>query len=127
MAIFPDPCGADLAEAVRLGTDPKTVVPDDYIVVRGGTRPIPSIGNSFSCTVGPTLEAAAAAVPHGRVQVAAVGAIRRLGGSVIWVPEFSPHGTPNEQHVEVTEASASSFSMPQPNPVPKKLRIDAGI
>src|SRR6266478_5886435 len=102
--MFPHPCGADLADAVRQGRDPKTVVPDDYVVVRGGTRSIPAIGDSFSCTVGPTLEAAAVAVPHGHVQAATAGAIRRLGGSVICIPEYSPHGTLNQQHVEVTEA-----------------------
>jgi hypothetical protein len=46
--------------------------------------------------------------------------------SVVWVPEFSPHGTLNEQHVEVTEVGTTGFSGLQRNPVPKKFRIDSG-
>jgi hypothetical protein len=84
------------------------------------------MGNTFSATVGPTLEAAAGAVPHGQVRATTIGAIRGRGGSVVWVAEFSPHGTLNEQHVHITEAGTTSFSGPQPNPVPKKLRIDGG-
>jgi hypothetical protein len=124
--MFPHPCGADLAQAVRQGTDPRTVVPDDFFVVRGGTRPIPAAGSAFSATVGPTLEAAAAAVPHGQVRATTVGTIRGRGGSVVCVAEFSPHGTLNEQHVNITEAGTTDFSAPQPNPVPKRLRIDGG-
>ena len=63
---FPHSCGAKLAEAVRQGADPKSVVADEFIVVRGGTRPIPAMGVTFSATVGPTLEAAAAAGPTGK-------------------------------------------------------------
>ncbi len=124
--MFPHACGADLAEAVRRGVDPKTVVPDDYVVARGGTRPMPAPGNTFSATVGPTEDAAAAAVPHGQVRVTTAGAIRRQGGTVEWLAEYSPHATLNEQHVNVTEAGTTSFSAARPNPVPKKLRIDAG-
>jgi len=123
---FPHSCGAKLAEAVRQGADPKSVVADEFIVVRGGTRAIPAMGVTFSATVGPTLEAAAAAVPHGQVRATTASEIRRQGGSVVWVAEFSPHGTLNEQHVEVTEAGTTTFSALQPNPVPKKLRIDGG-
>jgi hypothetical protein len=124
--MFPHPCGADLAEAVRKGADPKVVVPDEFVVVRGGTKPMPPPGDSFSSTVGPTLEAAAAAVPHGQVRVTTARAIRAQGGTVEWFAEHTPHGTLNEQHVHVTEQGATSFSEPQANPVPKKLRIDAG-
>jgi hypothetical protein len=127
MTIFPHPSGTDLAQAVQHGADPRTVVPDDFVVVRGGTRLIPAVGTTFSATVGPILEAAAAAVPHGHIRSTTVGAIRQQGGSVVWVAEFSPHGTLNEQHVEVTEAGTATFSALQPNPVPKKLRIDGGI
>jgi hypothetical protein len=121
---FPDPCGAALAAAVRGGADPKTVVPDEFVVVRGGTKPLPPLGAMFSATVGPTLEAAAAAVPHGRIRATTAGVVRRNGGMVMWKAETSPHGTLNEQHAHVIE-HGPSFSEPQLNPVPKYQRIDA--
>jgi hypothetical protein len=123
---FPDPCGVDLAEAVRLGADLKTVVPHDFVVVRGGTKPLPPAGTVFSATVGPTLESAAAAVPYGKVRQTTAALIRQRGGRVDWAPEFSPHGTLNEQHVHVVEVGPTSFSEPIANPVPRHLRIDAG-
>ena len=79
--MFPHPCGADFAEAVRNGADPATVVPDEYVVVRGRTKPIPLPGQQYSANVGPTLEAAAAAVPYGQIRVTTVGEIRR---AVVW-------------------------------------------
>jgi hypothetical protein len=45
---------------------------------------------------------------------------------VKWVPEYSPHGTLNEQHVNVVEIGTTRFSDPRMNPVPKHLRIDQG-
>jgi hypothetical protein len=124
--MFPDACGLDLADAVHRGADPRSVVPDEFIVVRGGLKPVPSIGTLFSAVVGPTLEAAGAAVPNGNVRVTTAGAIRRLGGVVEWFEEHSPRGTLNRQHVHVIEASSSCFSEPEPNPVPKRFRIDQG-
>ncbi len=124
--MFPHSCGADLAEAVRNGADPAMVVPDEYVVVRGGTKPIPPPGQFYSANVGPTLEAAAAAVAYGQIRVTTVGEVRRAGGIVEWVPEHSRHGTLNEQHVHVTELTSSTLSSLRPNPVPKKLRIDGG-
>jgi hypothetical protein len=124
--MFPDACGAYLVEQVRLGADPRAAVPDDYFVVRGGIKPMPAAGIMFSATVGPTLEAAASAVPHSKVRVTTAGEIPRRGGVVEWIEEFPLHGTLNEQHVHVTEAGGSCFSAPQPSPVPKKLRIDKG-
>src|SRR5437763_195906 len=100
--MFPHPCGSDLAKAVRNGADPKTVVPDGFGVVRGGPKPIPPLGDTFSAVVGPTLDAAACAVPNGQVRVVTAGEIRRRGGVVEWLPEISAHGTLNEQHVHVT-------------------------
>ena len=117
--MFPDPCGDVLAEGVRQGANSRTVVPDDYFVVRGGTQ-------AFSAHVGPTLEAAASALPYGQIRVTTAGEIRRLGGMVQWVPEYSRHGTLNRQHVHVTEGGTSTFSALRPNPVPKKSRIDGG-
>src|SRR6266446_2941668 len=101
--MFPHPCGNDLAESVRNGADPKTVVPDGFTVVRGGTKPIPPLGQTFSAVVGPSLDAAASAVPNGQVRVTTAGGIRHRAGVVEWLSEISAHGTLNEQHVHVTE------------------------
>jgi hypothetical protein len=122
--MFPDPCGAEFAEAVRNGADPKTVVPDKYVIVRGGAVPIAPSGTPFSAAAGPTLEAAAAAVPHGQLRVTTAGAIRAQGGLVEWAPEVSRHSTPNQQHVNVTEEGSTTFSELRPNPVPRAQRID---
>src|SRR5262249_49228089 len=124
--MFPHPCGPAFAKAVQSGADPRVVVPDEYIVVRGGTRPIPPPGQTFSATIGPTLEAAASAVPHGQVRKTTAGAIRRNGGGVEGAPEYSPHGTMNQQHVQPLEARVTTFSEPMTNPVPRKRRIDEG-
>jgi hypothetical protein len=124
--MFPHPCGEQLRQAVAAGADPKAVVPDDYYVVRGGTKPVPAAGATFSTVVGPTLEAAGCAVPHGQLRVATAGVIRAPGGVVEWIPEYSPHGTMNLQHAHVTEVDATAFSEPVPNPVPRKQRIDEG-
>jgi hypothetical protein len=124
--MFPHSCGVELARAVANGADPRTVVPDEYRVVRGGTRPVPAAGAAYSAVVGPTLEGAAAAVPHGRIRHTTASEIRASGGIIEWVPEFSPHGTLNQQHVHVTEYGATSFSEPQPNSVARTLRIDKG-
>jgi hypothetical protein len=124
--MFPHPCGAAFAQAVQNGADPRAVIPDEYVVVRGGTRPVPPLGQTFSATIGPTLEAAASAVPHGQVRRTTAGAIRRNGGVVEWAPEYSPHGTMNQQHVQVLESGVTTFSEPMPNPVPRKRRIDEG-
>src|SRR4051812_1174044 len=121
--MFPDPCGADLAKAVEGGADPARVVPEDYAIVRGGSSPLPAPGEPFSGAVGPSIEAAAAAVPHGQIRVSAVGAIRAGGGTVVWMPEVSRHGTINQQHVDITEPGKTAFSDLQPNPVPRARRI----
>jgi len=124
--MFPHSCGDDLADAVRRGADPRVVVANEFFVIRGGMRPLPPAGQYFSANVGPTLEAAACAVPHGQIRATTAGEIRRLGGMVEWVVERSPHGTLNQQHVHVTEGSVSVFSGLFRNPVPKSLRIDGG-
>ena len=97
--MFPHACGVDLERAVRNGADPAQVVPDDYVVVRGGTKPLPPAGEEFSGFVGPEVAAAGCALPHAQIRVSSAGAIRAAGGRVTWVPEFSPHGTLNLQHV----------------------------
>ncbi len=122
--MFPHRCGAELASAVAAGTDPALVVPDDYMVIHGGTQPLPLPGTVLSATVGPTIEAAAAALPHGQIRVALTGAIRANGGTVTWAPETSRHHTVNRQHVNVVEHGKSCFSGLQRNPIPRKSRID---
>jgi hypothetical protein len=121
---FPHPCGADLATAVQKGADPKRVVLDTFVVLRGERNPIEPPGTTFSATAGPTVEAAAAALPHGFIRVTTAGAIRARGGIVEWAPEVSRHGTLNQQHVNVTEVGVTSFSEMQPNPIPRPQRVD---
>ncbi len=121
--MFPHPCGRQLEAAVTAGADPRSVVPDDYVVVKGGTAPLPTDGGVFSGTVGPTLDAAACAVPHGQLRVSTVGAVRAAGGVVVWEPEVSRHLTTNLQHVNIIEAGPT-FSELRPNPVPRTARID---
>jgi hypothetical protein len=125
--VFPHPCGDQFERAVAAGADPKAVIPDDYVVVRGGTKPIPPPGTEFSTSVGPTLEAAGSGVQHGQLRATTAGAIRAAGGVVEWVPQPSPRGTMNNQHAHVTEAGPTVFSELVPNPVPRKQRIDQGV
>lgn len=123
--MFPSPCGDEFARRVAAGADPKLVIPDDYIIVRGGSNPVSFPGQPFSAAVGPSLHEAAAAVPHGQIRVSTVGEIRARGGVVEWSPERSRYGTLNQQHANVTEAGPTVFPAPaQSNPVPRLLRID---
>jgi hypothetical protein len=124
--MFPHPCGAEFERLVAAGGDPRSVVPDEYVVARGGTKPIPPPGSMFSAVAGPSLEAAGCAVPHGQIRVTTAGIIRATGGVVAWFADSSPHGTMNLQHVHVTEVGPTVFGDPQPNPVPRKQRIDEG-
>src|SRR5205085_11280453 len=81
-------------------------IPDDALVVRGGrnqpadlkrgitTHPSGVTGMSVECDVGLTVEELAAILPHGRVGVTTVGAIRAAGGDVVRPPGVSPqHAT----------------------------------
>ena len=102
--MFPHPCGDQFEQAVQLyGVSPTGVVPDDYVVVRGGNSPMPATGTLFSGAAGPTLLAAACAVPHGQLRATTAGAIRAAGGTVVWQPGLARSGTINKQHVHVTE------------------------
>jgi hypothetical protein len=122
--MFPHACGTDFAERVKNGADPKAVVPDDFVITHGGTGPIDAPGTILSGTTGPTLEAAAAALPHGQLRATTAGAIRAGGGTVEWIRETSRRGTLNPQHVNIIEGGPTSFSEVQSNPVPRSLRID---
>ena len=122
--MFPQPCGEEFERLVASGADPATVVPDDYAIVKGGTRPLPAAGELFSGAVGPDLESAGATVPHGQLHYTSVGAIRSAGGIVTWEIELSRYDTLNRQHVNITEKGPSAFSALIPNPVRLRDRID---
>ena len=89
--------------------------------------PLPAEGEEFSGAVGPTLDDAAAAVPHGQIRITTVGAIRAAGGTVVWLPDLSRHLTLNRQHVNILEAGPSQFSELEANPVPRRDRIDGRV
>ncbi|MFZ2362731.1 MAG: RHS repeat-associated core domain-containing protein, partial [Anaerolineae bacterium] len=107
------------------GGDPKIVVPDSYVIVRGGQSQLPPPGTVFSGSQGATLSKAASGVPHGSIRVTTAGEIRARGGVVEFAPEPSRSGMVNWLHVNVVEGSASSsFGSVVPNPVPKNMRIN---
>jgi len=45
--MFPDKCGAELALSFALGGDSSQVVPDHFVVVRGGLKQVPDAGTIF--------------------------------------------------------------------------------
>lgn len=100
--------------ALRQGANPSTVVPDTYAVIRGGTKPVPRPGETFSTFVGPTIEEAGANVPHPKVRATTAGDIRQQGGTVELYPE-APAGSSqmNYNHAHVTEGGETTvFSEP---------------
>jgi hypothetical protein len=121
--MFPDPCGERFERDVAAGADPMTVIPDDFLLAYGGQDPPPP-GRTFSVGVGPTAEAAAAAVPHGQVRLTSAAAVRARGGTVKWVPELSRYNTLNRQHANVSPDGAPAFGALTRNPVPRAARID---
>jgi hypothetical protein len=121
--MFPHPCGPEFERQVAAGADPRFVVPDEFVVVKGGTTPLPT-GGVISGSVGPTLESASCAVPHGQLRWTTVAAVRAAGGVVWWEPELSRYHTVNLQHVNMMQFDPSVFSELIPNPVPRVDRID---
>jgi hypothetical protein len=112
----------------RGGAEPNTavddLVPDDFIVVRGGTSDVPPVGEIFSGAAGHTLDDAAAGVPHGQIRTTTAGRIRAGGGMVEHAPELTRGGVLNERHVNICLGSGPCpFGPLQPNPVPKSGRI----
>ena len=61
---------------------------------------MPAPGETFSGAVGPSLEAAAGAVPHGQIRYTTAGEIRARGGVVEWA---------EEQSLEVTVRAMEEF------------------
>jgi RHS repeat-associated protein len=99
-------------------------VPNNQVVVKGGTKP-PDAGTQYSGSQGQTLGDASAGVPHNQVQPTTAGDIRNNGGTVDVAPELSKGGNMNYQHVNVTDGpDGSTLGSPQPNPVPQDRRID---
>ena len=85
---------------------------------------MPAPGTTFSGSQGGTVTEAGAGVPHGTIRTSTAGEIRSGGGRVEVAPEPTRSGQVNGQHVNVTEGGkTSTFSPPQPNPVPKVDRI----
>src|SRR5436189_138941 len=106
-------------EAIVNGADPKTVIPDEFVIIRGGIAPLPASGTVFSGAMGRTVDEAGAGVPHNQVRATTAGAIRAGGGTVELKPEpAAKTGTLNVLHVNVTEGGTSSLAAPIPNPVP---------
>lgn len=99
-------------------------LPDDSVIVRGGTSDIPGPGEVFSGSYGSTLDEAATGVPHGQIRVSTVGEITAGGGTVEVVPELTRSGVLNDQHVNICLASSPCpFGPLIPNPMPKNERI----
>jgi hypothetical protein len=98
-------------------------VPDNYVVVRGGTKPLPPRGETFSGAAGPDKFDAAKGIPHGQMRVTTARTIRAYGGEVIFVPEPTKSGQINNRHVDIVEGSPGAFGPVEPNPVPKPQRV----
>lgn len=119
----PDP----LVDQMYAGADPKTVVPDDAIIVRGGRNYQHAVGSVISGQMGASVEAAASGLPHGMVRVTTAGAIRAAGGTVELRPEPAWEGGPdNTWHVDVTEGADPAFpheGISNPVPGPRRLKL----
>jgi hypothetical protein len=114
-----------LVKQVEAGANPKTVIPDDTIIVRGGQNYAPQEGNVISAQMGANATDAAAGLPHGTVRPVTAGEIRAAGGTVELVPEpVYPGGPVNTWHVNVTEGAKPAFPAEGvPNPAPKADRL----
>jgi hypothetical protein len=114
-----------LVKLLETGANPKTVVPDGAIIVRGGKAYTHQPGNTISAQMGSRAAEAAAGLPHGTVRITSAGAIRAAGGTVELVPEpVYPGGPVNTWHVNITEGANPAFPAEgTPNPVPKAQRL----
>lgn len=104
-------------------------IPDEAIAVRGGrnlpadlrrgtsTHPSGVTGASVECAEGMSVEALAAAIPHGHIGVTRVGAIRAAGGDVVRTSGRTPH---HATLVGLSPEQASRLLTPTvPNPAKK--------
>jgi hypothetical protein len=113
-----------LLEAVRKGADPRKVIPDEFVIIRGGIGDLPAPGTPFSGAVGKTVLEAGVGVPHNRIRLTTAGEIRKSGGVVELAPEVDPRtGKDNILHVNVIEGGPTTFSDAELNPVPKEQRL----
>jgi hypothetical protein len=114
-----------LVEQLATGADPKTVVPDHTVIVRGGQNYVPQPGDIISAQMGADISDAASGLPHGTIRTATAGAIRAAGGTVELAPEPVHRGGPvNTWHVNVTEGPQPAFPGDGiANPVPKPRRL----
>jgi len=105
-------------------SEESSAVADDFVVVRGGTKPLPPAGEVFSGAAGRTVEEAASGVPHGIIRSTTAGQIRAAGGSVEFKPELTRSGVMNDKHVNICMGPGECpFGDPFPNPVPPGSRI----
>lgn len=102
------------------------LLPDEVLVIRGGrnepedirrrmgTHPSGVIGVSVEAAAQLPLEELAKAVPHGRIGVTTVGAVRKAGGDVVRTSGRSPN------HATLTglspEAASRLLTPTIPNP-----------
>jgi len=112
-------------EALAKGADPRTVIPDHTVIVRGGRNYQHQPGSPISAQMGSDVAEAASGLPHGTIRVATAGEIRAAGGVVELVPEAAWEGGPvNTWHVGVTEGARPAFpGEGVPSPVPKVDRL----
>ena len=99
------------------------VVPDDYVIVRGGQSPMPGAGEVFSGSMGTSVSEAGGGVPHGSIRVTTAAAIRAAGGTVTYAPEPTAGGAMNYNHVNVSLGETNPFGELEANPVPKAGRL----
>jgi hypothetical protein len=98
-------------------------VPDHYVVVRGGVKPLPPCGEQFSGAAGPDAHDAAKGIPHGQMRATTAGEIRAHGGRITFAPEPTKSGQINDRHVNIVEGTSGAFGPIGPNPVPKSDRV----
>ena len=114
----------EIGRAANAARAAETSIPDEAVVVRGGTGDVPPAGQTFSGSYGSSFEEAARGVPHGQVRQATAGEIRAGGGSVDYAPEYDARvGRTNYQHVDVCLGPGECpFGDLEPNPWPRKAR-----
>ncbi|MEV6964220.1 polymorphic toxin-type HINT domain-containing protein [Hamadaea sp. NPDC051192] len=100
-------------------------VPDDFIILRGGTGDWPPPGTIISGVMGESVEDAAMALAWGKMRVTTAGEIRAAGGTVTYAPELTRAGLMNYKHVNVVLGATNPFSATiYDNPVaPARMRM----
>jgi hypothetical protein len=114
-----------LVKLLEAGANPKAIVPDNAIIVRGGQVYRHQPRSIISAQMGSNAADAASGLPHGTVRITTAGEIRAAGGTVELVPEPVYLGGPvNSWHVSITEGTSPAFpAQAVPNPAPKARRL----